>query len=137
MDESKAQEILLALIQKPGADAASVPKVWGEIMGVYNAHFAPPAPPPPKKKRRGTKATGWPRGVSRQLWQEWKAKNPEGKMEEFLRWHNEAHSHMPERLHGNDLGHGPDGYQEPEHVVVTSATPPFPSNPDERFPLDC
>ena len=77
IDESKALEILAELIKKPESKAEDIPTIWGEIIKVYNDHFAPPTEEPKKKKRRKRLATspnlGWPAGVSRAEYKEWKA----------------------------------------------------------------
>jgi hypothetical protein len=77
IDETKALEILAELIKKPESRAEDIPTIWGEIIKVYNDHFAPPIDEPKKKKRRKRTTTspnlGWPAGVSRAEYKEWKA----------------------------------------------------------------
>jgi hypothetical protein len=75
--EEKALEILAELIKKPESKAEDVPRIWAEIISVYNQQFAPPVEEPKKKKRRKRAATspnlGWPAGVSRAEYKAWKA----------------------------------------------------------------
>ena len=74
--EDKALEILAELIKKPESKAEDVPRIWGEIIAVYNQQFAPPVEEPKKKRRRKRVATspnlGWPAGVSRAEYKAWK-----------------------------------------------------------------
>jgi len=75
--EDKALEILTELIKKPESKAEDIPRIWGDLIAVYNQHFAPPAEEP-KKKRRKKRAVvnpnlGWPAGVSRAEYKAWKA----------------------------------------------------------------
>lgn len=74
--EEKALEILAELIKKPESKAEEIPRIWGEIIAVFNQQFAPPAEEPKKKKRRKRVATspnlGWPAGVSRAEYKAWK-----------------------------------------------------------------
>ncbi|MDB5097438.1 MAG: hypothetical protein JWM80_1859 [Cyanobacteria bacterium RYN_339] len=78
--EDKALEILAELIKKPESKAEDIPRIWSEIMGVYNTQFAPPAEPPAKKRRRrpANPNIGWPAGVKREEYKAWKA-GQEGK----------------------------------------------------------
>ena len=73
--EDKALEILAELIKKPESKAEDIPRIWSEIMGVYNTQFAPPAEPPAKKRRRrpANPNIGWPAGVKRDEYKVWKA----------------------------------------------------------------
>jgi hypothetical protein len=73
--EDKALEILAELIKKPESKAEDIPRIWSEIMGVYNTQFAPPAEPPAKKRRRrpANPNIGWPAGVKREEYKAWKA----------------------------------------------------------------
>jgi hypothetical protein len=70
----KALEILLELIRKPESPANDIPRIWNEVLGVYNAAFAPPVEEPKKKKRRrpANPNIGWPQGVSRDEYRTWK-----------------------------------------------------------------
>lgn len=74
--EDKALEILAELIKKPESKAEDVPRIWGEIIAVYNQQFAPPVEEPKKKRRRKRAPTspnlGWPAGVSRAEYKAWK-----------------------------------------------------------------
>ncbi len=74
--EDKALEILAELIKKPESKAEDLPRIWSEIIAVYNQQFAPPVEEPKKKKRRKRVATspnlGWPAGVSRAEYKGWK-----------------------------------------------------------------
>jgi hypothetical protein len=72
--EDKALEILAELIKKPESKAEDIPRIWNEIMGVYNTQFAPPAEPPAKKRRRrpANPNIGWPAGVKREEYKAWK-----------------------------------------------------------------
>lgn len=72
--EEKALEILAELIKKPESKAEDIPRIWSEIMGVYNQQFAPPAEPAPKKRRRrpANPNIGWPAGVKREEYKAWK-----------------------------------------------------------------
>ena len=72
--EEKALEILTELIKKPESKAEDIPRIWNEIMGVYNTQFAPPAEPPAKKRRRrpANPNIGWPAGVKREEYKAWK-----------------------------------------------------------------
>ena len=79
MSEEKGLELLAALIAKPEAPAAEIPRIWQEIMGVYDAHYAPPAPPPePVRKKRRKKVAvanpnlGWPKGIKRADYLAWR-----------------------------------------------------------------
>ena len=75
--EDKALEILTELIKKPESKAEDLPRIWGDLIGVYNQHFAPPVEEPKKKRRRKRAVTnpnlGWPAGVSRAEYKAWKA----------------------------------------------------------------
>jgi hypothetical protein len=70
----KALEILLDLIRKPETAANDIPRIWNELLGVYNKAFAPPVEEPKKKKRRrpANPNIGWPQGVSRAEYRTWK-----------------------------------------------------------------
>lgn len=75
--EEKALEILAELIKKPESKAEDVPRIWGEIIAVYNTQFAPPVEEPKKKRRRKRAGgmspnLGWPAGVSRAEYKAWK-----------------------------------------------------------------
>lgn len=75
--EERALEILAELIKKPESRAEDVPRIWAELISLYNATFAPPSEPVKKKKRRraiGTASAniGWPQGVSRAEYKMWK-----------------------------------------------------------------
>lgn len=75
--EEKALEILAELIKKPESKAEEIPRIWGEIIVVYNTQFAPPAEEPKKKRRRKRAGgvspnLGWPAGVSRAEYKAWK-----------------------------------------------------------------
>jgi hypothetical protein len=72
--EDKALEILAELIKKPESKAEDIPRIWNEIMGVYNTQFAPPVEPPAKKRRRrpANPNIGWPAGVKREEYKAWK-----------------------------------------------------------------
>lgn len=72
--ETQALDILAELIKKPESKAADIPRIWGDIMAIYNLQFAPPVEPAPKKKRRRTPNPniGWPAGVSREEYRGWK-----------------------------------------------------------------
>ena len=73
--EEKALEILAELIKKPESKAEDIPRIWSEIIGVYNTQFAPPAEPPAKKRRRrpANPNIGWPAGVKREEYKVWKS----------------------------------------------------------------
>lgn len=74
--EDKALEILAELIKKPESKAEDIPRIWGEIIAVYNQQFAPPVEEPKKKRRRKRVSMspnlGWPAGVSRAEYKAWK-----------------------------------------------------------------
>jgi hypothetical protein len=72
--EEKALEILTELIKKPETKAEDIPRIWNEILDVYNKAYAPaPEVPAKKKRRRSTNPNiGWPAGVSRQDYNAWK-----------------------------------------------------------------
>ncbi|MEB3329208.1 MAG: hypothetical protein VKQ33_08265 [Candidatus Sericytochromatia bacterium] len=74
--EEKALEILAELIKKPESKAEDIPRIWGDLIAVYNQHFAPPVEEPKKKRRRKRTVTnpnlGWPAGVSRAEYKAWK-----------------------------------------------------------------
>ena len=74
INEEKALEILAELIKKPESKAEDIPRIWNEIMTVYNTTFAPPSEEPKKKKRRrpANPNIGWPAGVSRDEYKVWK-----------------------------------------------------------------
>jgi hypothetical protein len=82
VSQEKAFEILQGLIAKPDTDAAAIPGILQNILNTLNAAFAPPvveAPPVVKKKRRRTmingvpvKPLGWPAGVGRAEFAQWK-----------------------------------------------------------------
>lgn len=74
--EEKALEILAELIKKPESKAEDIPKIWGEIIGIYNQQFAPPAEAAPKRRRRRALSpnAGWPAGVKREEYKAWKEK---------------------------------------------------------------
>lgn len=78
--EEKALEILAELIKKPESKAEEIPRIWNEIIGVYNLQFAPPPEPAPKKRRRrpANPNIGWPAGVKREEYKAWK-ENQEGR----------------------------------------------------------
>lgn len=71
--EEKAITILEELIRKPETKAEDIPRIWSELINIYNTQFAPPEAP--KKKRRraaGSPNIGWPAGVSRAEFKDWK-----------------------------------------------------------------
>lgn len=71
--EEKALEILAELIKKPESKAEDIPRIWGEIIAVYNQQFTPAEPAPKRKRRRGTNPNiGWPAGVGREEFKAWK-----------------------------------------------------------------
>ena len=72
--EEKALEILAELIKKPESKAEDIPRIWNEIMGIYNQQFAPPIEPAAKKRRRrpANPNIGWPAGVKREEYKAWK-----------------------------------------------------------------
>ncbi|MEB3198447.1 MAG: hypothetical protein VKP62_14700 [Candidatus Sericytochromatia bacterium] len=76
ISEEKALEILTELIKKPESKAEDVARIWGELIDVYNQHFAPPSEEPKRKRRRRRAVTnpnlGWPAGVSRAEYKAWK-----------------------------------------------------------------
>ena len=80
LSEEKALEILAELIKKPESKAEDIPRIWNEILDVYNKAYAPAPELPAKKKRRRSSNPniGWPAGVSRQDYNAWKA-SQEGK----------------------------------------------------------
>ena len=72
--EDKALEILTELIKKPETKAEDIPRIWNEILDVYNKAYAP-APEVAVKKRRRRVAganVGWPAGVKRAEYNTWK-----------------------------------------------------------------
>ncbi len=73
--EDKALEILSELIKKPETKSEDIPRIWAEIIAVYNNQFAPPPEPPQKKRRRrpANPNIGWPAGVKREEYNAWKA----------------------------------------------------------------
>ncbi len=73
--EDKALEILSELIKKPETKSEDIPRIWAEIISVYNNQFAPPPEPPQKKRRRrpANPNIGWPAGVKREEYNAWKA----------------------------------------------------------------
>lgn len=72
--EDKAIAILEELIRKPETKAEDIPRIWQEIINVYNAQFAPVEEPKKKKRRRSPNSPniGWPAGVSREEYKHWK-----------------------------------------------------------------
>ena len=72
--EEKALDILAELIKKPESKAEEIPRIWGELIALYNTTFAPPVEEPKKKRRRrpANPNIGWPQGVSRAEYQAWK-----------------------------------------------------------------
>ena len=74
ISEEKALDILFELIRKPETATADLPRIWNELLGIYNTSFAPPAEEPKKKKRRrpSNPNIGWPAGVSREEYRVWK-----------------------------------------------------------------
>jgi hypothetical protein len=74
ISEQPALDILMELIKKPDSKAEDIPRIWRELLGVYNTAFAPAAEPAPKKRRRGPKNPniGWPAGVGRDEYRVWK-----------------------------------------------------------------
>ena len=72
--EDKALEILTELIKKPETKAEDIPRIWNEILEVYNKAFAPaPEAAGKKRRRRVTNPNiGWPAGVKRAEYQAWK-----------------------------------------------------------------
>lgn len=71
--EEKALELLTELIKKPETNAAEVPRIWAEIVSVYNKQFAPEEPKKKKRRRTSTNPNlGWPSGVSRAEYMAWK-----------------------------------------------------------------
>lgn len=75
LTQEQAIVILNNLINKPDVQAVDIPQIFQNIVGVYNTAFAP-IPVPVKKKRRRTASLspnlGWPAGVSRAEYTEWK-----------------------------------------------------------------
>jgi hypothetical protein len=86
--EDKALEILAELIKKPESKAEDIPRIWGDLIAVYNQHFAPPVEEPKKKRRRKRAVTnpnlGWPAGVSRAEYKAWKSQQEEAGRSENL-----------------------------------------------------
>lgn len=71
--EEKALEILTELIKKPETKSEDIPRIWGEIIAVYNQQFAPVEAPTKKKRRRPANPNiGWPAGVKREEYKAWK-----------------------------------------------------------------
>lgn len=72
--EEKSLEILTELIKKPETKAEDIPRIWNEILDVYNKAYAPVVELPAKKKRRKTSNPniGWPAGVKRAEYTAWK-----------------------------------------------------------------
>ncbi|MNS40920.1 hypothetical protein D3C72_732570 [compost metagenome] len=72
--EEKALEILTELIKKPETKAEDIPRIWNEILEVYNKAYAPVVELPAKKKRRksANPNIGWPAGVKRAEYTAWK-----------------------------------------------------------------
>ncbi|HEY9724569.1 MAG TPA: hypothetical protein V6D47_21385 [Oscillatoriaceae cyanobacterium] len=71
--EEKALEILAELIKKPESKAEDIPRIWGEIIAVYNQQFTPVEAAPKRKRRRGGNPNiGWPAGVGREEFKAWK-----------------------------------------------------------------
>lgn len=72
--EEKALEILAELIKKPESKAEDIPRIWNEILDVYNKAYAPAVEAPTKKRRRrgGNPNIGWPAGVKRAEYTAWK-----------------------------------------------------------------
>lgn len=72
--EDKAIAILEELIRKPETKAEDIPRIWQDIINVYNAQFAPVEEPKKKKRRRSPNSPniGWPAGVSREEYKHWK-----------------------------------------------------------------
>jgi hypothetical protein len=72
--EEKALEILTELIKKPETKAEDIPRIWNEILDVYNKAYAPVVEAPTKKRRRrgGNPNIGWPAGVKRAEYTAWK-----------------------------------------------------------------
>jgi hypothetical protein len=72
--EEKALEILTELIKKPETKAEDIPRIWNEILDVYNKAYAPAVEAPTKKRRRrgGNPNIGWPAGVKRAEYTAWK-----------------------------------------------------------------
>jgi hypothetical protein len=73
VNEANALAVLDELIRKPETNGAYIPRIWQEIINVYNRHYSTPTEDPKKKRhRKGAKPLGWPKGVSRQEFKTWK-----------------------------------------------------------------
>jgi hypothetical protein len=72
--EEKALEILTELIKKPESKSEDIPRIWNEIIGIYNQQFSPTGEVAPKKRRRraSNPNVGWPAGVKRDEYMAWK-----------------------------------------------------------------
>ena len=72
--EEIALEILTELIKKPETKAEDIPRIWNEILEVYNKAYAPVVEAPVKKRRRRSTNPniGWPQGVKREEYKVWK-----------------------------------------------------------------
>lgn len=84
--EEKALEILTELIKKPETKAEDIPRIWNEILDVYNKAYAPVVEVPQKKRRRrsGNPNIGWPAGVSRADYNAWKKSQEDAGVSEKL-----------------------------------------------------
>lgn len=84
--EEKALEILTELIKKPETKAEDIPRIWNEILDVYNKAYAPVVEVPQKKRRRrsGNPNIGWPAGVSRADYNAWKKSQEDSGVTENL-----------------------------------------------------
>ena len=73
ISEDKALEILLDLIRKPETQAVDLPRIWSELLTIFNHAFAPVVEETKKKKRRRAvnPNIGWPQGVSRDEYRIW------------------------------------------------------------------
>jgi hypothetical protein len=79
ISEDRALDILAELIKKPESRIEDVPKIWNDIMTIYNQHFHVEMEPVTRKRRKRVSSTrvGWPAGVTRTEYREWKAEQEE------------------------------------------------------------
>lgn len=73
LTESQAYDVLLELIRQPNTKITEVADAWSAIILAGQSMFAPPLEPAPKKRRRPRNPNvGWPKGVKREEYKDWK-----------------------------------------------------------------
>ena len=74
MTPEQGLELLTNMIAAPGYSQASLAGDFAALVAVFNRTMAPEPTPEKKRRRRnpGAKAVGWPAGLSRNYYAEWK-----------------------------------------------------------------